>query len=128
MSVDKIVAMLAEALKNCDEYKSFLAAKEKLRKKRADGEMLDLFRQKQFEFQMAELAGQEIDEEERRKLEGDYQLLSQTPEINEYLNAEYRFSLVMSEIQGAIASAVPEWFDFTPMALAIDPKEVTHLQ
>jgi cell fate (sporulation/competence/biofilm development) regulator YlbF (YheA/YmcA/DUF963 family) len=88
--------------------------------------MLDLFRQKQFEFQMAELAGQEIDAEEKEQLEGEYQLLSQTPEVNQYLNAEYRFSLIMSDIQGAIAGAIPEWFDFSPMAS--NPIQAAHLQ
>lgn len=126
MDVNEIMVILAEALKNCDEYKGFLTAKENLRKNPANGEMLDLFRQKQFEFQMAELAGQEIDEDEKMQLEGDYQLLSQTPEVNEYLNAEYRFSLIMSSIQEAISCAIPEWFDFTPMAL--DIAKEAHLQ
>ena len=51
---------------------------------------------------MAELAGYEVNEEERDQLEKEYQLLPLNPEINEYLNAEYRFSLIMSDIQGAI--------------------------
>jgi len=126
VTVNEITAMLADALSDCEEYKDFVAAKEKLRKNPSNGELLDLFRQKQFELQMAELAGHEIDEETKARLEEDYQLLCQTPEINEYLNAEYRFSLVMSDIQGAIAAAVPEWFDFSSMA--VNPKGVPHLQ
>lgn len=114
MNVYEIIVDLAEALKNCEEYRDFVVAKENLRKDPAKGGMLDAFRQKQFEVQMAELAGQEVDEEIREELEEEYHLLSQTPEINEYLNAEYRFSLVMSDIQASISQAVPEWFDFSP--------------
>lgn len=114
MGVNEFAVKLADVLSKSEEYKEFVAAKENLRKNRANGEMLDLFRQRQFELQMAELAGHEIDEETREQLEKDYQLLSLNAEINEYLNAEYRFSLVMSDIQGIITGAVPEWFDFTP--------------
>ena len=126
MSVNEIIVELAEALTNCEEYKDFVTAKGNLRKNSANGDMLDLFRQKQFELQMAELAGQEIDEETKEQLETDYQLLSLNPEVNEYLNAEYRFSLVMSDIQGVISGAVPEWFDFSPATQGLE--EVTPLQ
>lgn len=113
MNVKEIVVALAEALKNSEEYRDFVFAKENLRKNPVNGEMLDAFRQKQFEVQMSELAGREVDPEIQEQVEEEYQLLSQTPEVNEYLNAEYRFSLVMSDIQSLIAEAVPEWFDFS---------------
>jgi cell fate (sporulation/competence/biofilm development) regulator YlbF (YheA/YmcA/DUF963 family) len=114
VSINEYVVKLAEVLAQSEEYKAFVAAKENLKKNKANEEMLDSFRKRQFELQMAELAGYEVNEEERDQLEKEYQLLSLNPEINEYLNAEYRFSLIMSDIQGAITGAVPEWFDFTP--------------
>lgn len=113
MSINEIVLKLAEALANSEEYKNFTAAKENLRKNKADGLLLDEFRQRQFELQMAELAGHEIDDEVKEQMENDYQLICLNSRINEYLNAEYLFSLVMSDIQGIIAEAVPDWFDFT---------------
>lgn len=126
VSVHEIVVKLAEALTNCQEYQDFVTAKENLRKNRANGEMLDIFRQQQFQLQMAELAGQEIEDETKEQLEEQYQMLSQNPEVNEYLNAEYRFSLVMSDIQGVIAEAVPEWFDLSPGAAV--PPDIPPLQ
>lgn len=113
MSVHEIVVKLAEVLAASDEYKGFIAAKENLRKNKTNGDLLDDFRQRHFELQMAELAGQEIDDEVKEQMEQDYQLLCLDPDINEYLNAEYRFSLILEDIQGTIAESVPEWFDFS---------------
>src|SRR5690606_9347565 len=94
-----------------EEYRQFVIAKENLRKDIAGSEMLEEFRQRQFEIQMAELTGHIVEDEEKEQLENDYQMLCLNPEINEYLNAEYRLSLLMSDIQRIIAEAVPEWFD-----------------
>lgn len=58
------------------------------------------------------LAGHEVEDEVKEQIEHDYQLLCMNSDINEYLNAEYLFSLMLSDIQGAIAEAVPEWFNF----------------
>lgn len=112
MSLHDLVLKLAEALAASKEYKDFLDARENLSKDKANGDLLDEFRQRQFEIQMTELAGHEVDDEVKQQMEHDYQLLCLNPAISEYLNAEYRFSLVLSDIQDAIAEAVPEWFDF----------------
>ncbi len=112
MHVHDLALKLAEALAASDEYKEFITAKENLRKDRTNGDLLDEFRQRQFELQMAELAGHEVEDEVKEQIEHDYQLLCMNSDINEYLNAEYLFSLMLSDIQGAIAEAVPEWFNF----------------
>lgn len=125
MSINEYVTKLAEVLAQSEEYKAFVTAKENLKKNKVNEEMLVSFRKKQFELQMAELAGYEIDEEDREQLEKEYQLLSLNPEVNEYLNAEYRFSLIMSDIQGIITGALPEWFDFTPN---VPGEEIPRLQ
>jgi len=102
---------LARLLANTKEYKEFISAKENLKKNKMYREMLEHYRQSQLEVQVAELAGHEIDEDTREQLDKLYDLISVNPAITEYLEAEYRFSRLMSDIQKIIAEAVPEWFD-----------------
>jgi len=102
---------LAKLLADTKEYKDFIAAKENLTKNQICCEILDNFRQAQFEIQVAELSGHEVDEAAREQLERLYDIISTNPTITEYLEAEYRFSRLMSDIQKIIAEAVPEWFE-----------------
>ncbi|HBT20133.1 MAG TPA: hypothetical protein DEA47_02005 [Peptococcaceae bacterium] len=102
---------LAKLLADTKEYKDFTAAKENLSKNQICREILDNFRQVQLEVQVAELTGHEVDEEVKEQLERLYDIISTNPTITEYLEAEYRFSRLMSDIQKIIAEAVPEWFE-----------------
>ncbi|NLK00829.1 MAG: YlbF family regulator [Clostridia bacterium] len=112
MSIYDTAHELARQLSSAHEYEKFIQEKKKLKADRANSEMLDGFRRRQLEIQMAEMAGQEVDEEDQEQLEQIYNLISTNPVITEYLNAEYRFSRLISDIQKIITDAVPEWFDF----------------
>ncbi len=101
---------LAKLLSQSDEYKVFRKAKNSLEQDQENVRTLQDFRRKQLEIQMAQISGEEIDEEYIKQTEKLYELLSMNPRINEYLNAEYRLSRMMSDIQKIIGDAVSEWF------------------
>lgn len=103
---------LAKSLSQSDEYKVFRKAKNNLEQNQENVQMLQDFRRKQLEIQMAHISGEEIDEEYIKQTEKLYELLSMNPSINEYLNAEYRLSRMMSDVQKIIGDAVSEWFSF----------------
>lgn len=101
---------LAKLLAKSDEYKLFKKAKHSLEQDQENLKMLQEFRRKQLEIQMAQISGEEIDEEYIKQTEKLYEVLSMNSKINEYLNAEYRLSRMMSDIQKIIGDAVSEWF------------------
>ena len=101
---------LAKLLGNSDEYNLFKKAKHSLEQDQENVKMLQDFRRKQLEIQMAQISGVEVDEEYIKQTEQLYEVLSMNSNINEYLNAEYRLSRMMSDIQKILGDAVKEWF------------------
>lgn len=97
---------LAKLLSQSEEYIVFRKAKTSLEQDQENVRTLQDFRRKQLEIQMAQISGEEIDEEYIKQTEKLYELLSMNPRINEYLNAEYRLSRMMSDIQKIIGAPV----------------------
>ncbi|MEW6623125.1 MAG: YlbF family regulator [Bacillota bacterium] len=110
MSPYEIAHDLAKSLSKSDEYQEFKKAKSLLEENQESVRLLQDFRRKQLEIQMAQISGEEIDDEYLRQVESLYELLSLNPRINEYLNAEYRLARMMGDIQKIIGEAVNEWF------------------
>lgn len=98
---------LAREIAESPEYKEYLKAKEMVEKDKNNILLLESFRRMQWEIQMIQLLGQEVDEEQLQQLEQIYQMLSANPVINEYLMAEYRFSRVLGDVQKILT----QWVD-----------------
>jgi len=101
---------LAKLLEGSEEYNLFRKAKHSLEQDQENVKMIHDFRRKQLEIQMAQISGMEIDEEYIKQTEKLYEVLSMNSQINEYFNAEYRLSKMMSDIQKILGDAVSEWF------------------
>ena len=101
---------LAKLLEKSEEYNLFKKAKHSLEQDQENVKILQNFRRKQLEIQMAQISGTKIDEEYVKQTEKLYEVLSMNSKINEYLNAEYRLSRMMSDIQKILGGAVKEWF------------------
>jgi len=101
---------LAKLLGKSDEYDLFKKAKHSLEQDEENVKMLQDFKRKQLEIQMAQISGTEVDEEYIKQTERLYEVLSMNSKVNEYLNAEYRLSRLMNDIQKILGDAVSEWF------------------
>ncbi len=112
MEAYEVAHQLAKALADSDEYRQFIEAKAKVEEDETNMTLLQDFRRRQLELQMAQITGEDIDEEQVEQLEKMYQMLSLNKNINEYLNAEYRLSRLMADIQKIIGTAVKDWFEF----------------
>lgn len=95
---------LVRALKESSEYKRFLSAKSKVESDEKARQMLLDFEQKRLAVQQAQLLGQELPDKEE-ELERIYEVISLHPKISEYLQAEYQFVRMMSDIQKIIGEA-----------------------
>ncbi len=103
---------LAELIAQSDEYQRFKKAKNLLEEEQNNIQMLHDFRRKHLEIQMAQISGEEVDEDYVKQVDKLYELLSMNSRVNEYLNAEYRLSKMMGDIQKIIGEAIKDWFSF----------------
>ncbi|MGI6685982.1 MAG: YlbF family regulator [Bacillota bacterium] len=110
MSVNDRAHELARTLQESEEYRRYAEAKEKLQSDEENANMLQEFRRKQIELQIAEMTGEDI-ENSLEQLENIYQLLSMNPIINEFLTAEYRLARLMTDVQKIIGEALDLWID-----------------
>lgn len=110
MSVNDIAHELAKTLKDSEEYRKYLEAKERLQSDAGNTNMLQEFRRKQLELQIAEMSGEDI-EMSLEQLENIYQKLSLNPIVNEFLTAEYQLARMMTDVQKIIGEALDLWID-----------------
>ena len=94
---------LAAMLKNSPEFAAYQKAKEAVGKNESSLELLTSFRALQMRAQVAHL-GQQENPALEKELDDMYFTLSMYPEITDFLNAEYRFSKLVGEMQKVFAS------------------------
>lgn len=97
---------LARAIKDSDEYKTFVAKKKIAYTNENNKKMIEDFKQKVLEIQIQQLSGKEIKKEELEKINKLEDVLKLNPTINEFLVAEYRFSQMVQDINKIIGQAI----------------------
>ncbi len=98
MDIYDKAADLAKSIKESAEYKSLLETKANIIGRFHTMEVLKEYRQRQFEVQLAQIAGEDFSEDET-EVEALYDLMANDPNINDYLTAEYNFTRLMQDIQ-----------------------------
>jgi len=114
VSVHERAYQLAKTMQETDEYKQYLEAKEKLRQDEHHTHMLQEFRRRQLELQIAEMSGEDT-ELQAEQLERMYQMLCLNPIVNEFLTAEYRLARVITDVQKILGEALDLWVDMDVM-------------
>ncbi|MBP2016835.1 cell fate (sporulation/competence/biofilm development) regulator YlbF (YheA/YmcA/DUF963 family) [Symbiobacterium terraclitae] len=97
---------LARALKESHEYRSFVAAREKIKGKASAEKMIEDFHKRQLELQAQVLQGKELTQEQKEGLERLYSVLSQDVDIRDYLMAEQRLGTLLNDVYKIISDAV----------------------
>lgn len=97
---------LASSIKASPEYADFRLAAAKLKSERSSMEMLRDFRTRQFELQSRMLQGQDVSDEEQEKLEQLSEIVTSHAIVSAFLQAEYKLSRLLGDIQKIIADAV----------------------
>lgn len=124
MSAYDVAQQLALELRNSEEYQAFIGAKERIKANENNYKIIRDFQLKQFEIQQAQLFQLEVGTDKQQELERLYSLLSLNPEARQYLEAEFRVSRLVNDVQkiigDAILEALPIGFeeqdDFHPVA------------
>lgn len=94
---------LAKAVKECEEFKQYEAAKKEVEANPQLDQALKDFMKQQFELQAAQMIGQEMDQEVIQKLQQLSAILMQDPAAAQYLQCQMRFSMMMADVYKIIA-------------------------
>lgn len=98
---------LVEVLKQEDVYKDFIGWQQRVFGNPRLKELLLNLRRREFELHRRQLQGEEIPEAEKNAVEELHSHARQEEDLQNYLEAEYRFSRMMLDIQKIINAAVP---------------------
>ncbi|MFW5998529.1 MAG: YlbF family regulator [Halanaerobiaceae bacterium] len=99
MSLYGTANRLAREIKNSDEYTEYQEIREKIMANESTKEMLQDYMQKQMRLQQKQMSGQELSEEEKNELENLKSLVDLNNDIQKYLQAEYRMSVMLNDLQ-----------------------------
>lgn len=101
----------ARNLKRSKEYEELLENKEKLKSDGKALEMLKDLRKSQWELQRQKMAGLEVSEEQEEKVRKISEIVNLSPLVKSYLDAEYRFMVMMQDVQKIMGEAIKETGD-----------------
>ncbi len=110
MNVYDYAHSLAKAIKGSPEHKALKNAAKKLENDPTAKKMLLDFRRAQLELQQQKMSGLEISSEQQEKLNKLYEVIYLNQTVKEYLEAEYRFSVLFADIQKIVAETVQDLF------------------
>ncbi len=97
---------LANAIKDSQEYKDYARLKAEIDKNTEVSNMLKDFETKQMEIQTKQMLGEEVTEEAQKTIQDLYQIVMRDPSAAEYLQAQMRFSVMMSDVYKILGDAM----------------------
>ena len=108
MNVYDTANNLAHEVKTSKEYKDFYKIKQQIMNNPDKNIKLKDFEKMRYETQIAAMQGQDIDENETKKLQEKYAKLIQDEELKQYFEAEIKFNVMMADINKILAEAVKD--------------------
>ncbi len=99
---------LVQAVKAEESYKEFIQAREQVFADPKLKDMLRDLRKAEIEAHQSQLEGKELSDQEKEKIQKLYELARMNSVLAGYLEKEYRFSMMMMDIQKIINEVIPE--------------------
>ncbi len=108
MNIYDCAHALVKAIKSSPEYKNIKAAKEKLQEDSDAKKMISDLRKIQWNMQKQKISGIEIAPEQEKQLSRLLEVANLNLVVKEYLEAEYKFSIILTDIQKIISEAMQD--------------------
>ncbi len=99
---------LAKAITLSPEFRDYQKSHEKLENDKGAKEMLGDFRKSQWELQQQKMSGIEVAPEQEKRLAQALEIINLNQVLKDYLEKEYRFSIMLTDIQKIIASPLED--------------------
>lgn len=101
-----VAHQLSKAIKNSDEFKEYKGAKETVDKDEAKKTIADEFRKTQLEVQGMKAFGQDVSEEQMKKLQDLYNLVAMDDQVKRLMELEQRLGQMLNDIHKIIGDAL----------------------
>lgn len=104
MSVQATAERLKRKIKNSDEYQNYLDLRKKIMAKEGSKKMLLDYQNLMMEMQTKRMAGEELNEEDKEKLQNLENFIEINNNVKKFLEAEYALSKMINDVQKTIFS------------------------
>ena len=108
MDVYDTVNKLAVEIKKSEEYMNFKTAKQAISLNPEFQKKITEFERARYEEQINTIQTGKTDNKKMEKIQNLYKELIQIPEINEYFNAEFKFNIMLGDVNKTISEAVKD--------------------
>ncbi|KEO82083.1 YlbF family regulator [Tumebacillus flagellatus] len=99
---------LARAIRESEEFRVLAERKKKVDSDPQAKKVLDDFRRRQWEMETRRIMGEEITEDDLRSMQKLQEVIQLHDAVREYLEVEYRFSVMYSDIHKILGESVRE--------------------
>lgn len=106
------VHILAKSIQQSVEYKQYKAAKDILIKNEDQKKRIYDFKRRQFMIQSEQFSGKQVEEGRLKELQSSYATLMLDPIIADFMQAELKFTQMISDVYKIINDAVEIDLDF----------------
>ena len=108
MNVYDTVNKLAQEIKDSDEFKNYKKYKELIRSSSELSESIKKFETLRYEIQISAMQGLGVDNEKEKELQDIYTELLAKDNIKEYFDAEFKFNILLADVNKIIGDSVKE--------------------
>ena len=106
MNVYEEAHNLSRAIKECEEYKQYKAALDKVKENPELDEMIQDFTKKQIEMQTKQAMGQEVDQEMMESIQKLSSIVMTDPAAAEFIQCQVRFAIMIQDVYKIIEETV----------------------
>ena len=108
MNVYDTVNKLAQEIKSSDEFKNYKKYKEIVKSNTEVSELIKKFETLRYEIQISAMQGLEVSNEKEKELQDIYAELLSKENVKEYFDAEFKFNILLADVNKIIGDAVKE--------------------
>ena len=108
MNVYDTANRLAGEIRSSEEYIKFKNAKEKIMNNSSYKDKISQFEKLRYEEQLNAIQNGKPDEEKMKQIQSLYGELLQVPEIKEYFDTEFKFNVLIGDVNKIISESVKD--------------------
>lgn len=108
MNVYDTVNKLAQEIKESNEFVNYRKYKELIKSNTEIDEKIKNFQTLRYEIQIAAMQGLEVEKEKEKELQEIYTDLLTKENVKEYFDAEFKFNILLADVNKIIGDAVKE--------------------
>lgn len=108
MNVYDTVNKLAQEIKDSEEFKNYKKYKELVKANSEVSEKIKKFETLRYEVQISAMQGLETNKDKEKELQEIYAELLAKENVKEYFDAEFKFNILLADVNKIIGDAVKE--------------------